>query len=360
MKTVFTYGLIILLACSIHFVFAQQDTIPVVFHVLHHGGAENISDAQILDAVRILNEDFNKRNADTAQVTPVFQSIIGNAQITFELATIDPQGNPTTGIERIYTSYITAPVADSFYVNQWNPSAYLNIWSVKNGPVQPPHPLSPASADSFPERDGIVMLNSYIGSVGSGSSVIGRALTHQVGHFLNLMHTWGDTNDPGIACGDDSVSDTPPTRGSTTCNLNLSYCNPPVVENVQNFMEYSYCSKMFTQGQVNRMKACLNDTVANRNNLRSLHVTGINNLVNNHLLLLMPNPCNSSFTIQLSSTPATQTYFHLFDALGQEVKREPVTGETTTVQRGSLPTGIYFWQLQATNKILDRGKVVME
>jgi len=81
---------------------------------------------------------------------------------------------------------------------------------------------------------------------------------------------------------------------------------------------------------------------------------------NNSSLILFPNPSSTSFTIQLSSPPTTQTYFQLYDALSRPVKREEINAETTTLQRGSLPTGIYFWQLQQAGKILERGKLVME
>jgi len=92
-------------------------------------------------------------------------------------------------------------------------------------------------------------------------------LTHEIGHCLNLAHVWGSTNDPGVACGNDGVSDTPITKGWTSCNLNGSVCNPPSLENVQNYMEYSYCCKMFTQGQKTRMRAALNSAAGGRNNL---------------------------------------------------------------------------------------------
>lgn len=362
MKALFTRNLVVaFLIGMVHFLNAQQDTIQVVFHVLHQGGIENISDVQIIDAVRILNEDFNKRNADTVSVIPVFQNIIGNAGIEFQLATIDPQGNPTTGIDRIYTTFATPTNVDSFYLNQWDQSSYLNIWTAKVGAVPAPNPLSPASADSFPEKDGIIILPQYVGSIGTGLYALSRALTHQVGHFLNLMHPWGNTNDPGVTCGDDSVSDTPITKGFTYCAIdsNAAVCTPGIIENAQNFMEYSYCSRMFTQGQVNRMKDCLNSSVGHRNNLRSKHITGIRNLLTTTLSVI-PNPITTSFTLQLSSTPSTQTYFNLYDALGRPVKQEEINTETTTLQRNNLPSGIYFWQLQQGNKVLQRGKVVME
>lgn len=95
-------------------------------------------------------------------------------------------------------------------------------------------------------------------------------MTHETGHWLNLEHVWGPNNNPGNAAScsdDDGVNDTPNEIGVTTCNLNEATCGPRA--NVENYMDYSYCSKMFTQGQVNRMRSALNSSVAGRNNLKT-------------------------------------------------------------------------------------------
>jgi PKD repeat protein len=114
-----------------------------------------------------------------------------------------------------------------------------------------------------------LILSSYIGSIGSGSSITCRALTHEIGHFLDLEHTWGSTNSPGVQCGDDGVSDTPITKGWNHCPSPSSsmLCNPGVEENYQNYMDYSYCTHMFTLGQANRMISALTSSTAQRNNL---------------------------------------------------------------------------------------------
>ena len=101
--------------------------IPVVFHIVHNYGQENISDAQVLDAVRILNEDFRKLNPDTASIVPAFQSIAADCQIEFRLANIDPNGNCTNGIDRI-VSPLTENADDFAKLNPWPEDQYLNIW----------------------------------------------------------------------------------------------------------------------------------------------------------------------------------------------------------------------------------------
>ena len=103
--------------------------------------------------------------------------------------------------------------------------------------------------------DGIIILSNYIGSIGTSSYTTSRALTHEIGHYLSLSHLWGDTNSPGAACGDDGILDTPETMGWTTCQLtNNDVCVPGTPENVQNYMEYAYCQRMFTFGQRDAMQ----------------------------------------------------------------------------------------------------------
>ncbi len=257
---------------------AATYTIPVVFHILHLYGTENISDAQILDAMEVINRDFNKQNADTANTIAAFAGIAANVGIEFKLAKLDPQGNCTNGIDRIYSAY-TNVGDDNSKLNQWPRNKYLNIWVVKDissgaaGYSQYPSNFGAAA-------DGIMILHTYVGSIGTGSPSRSRALTHEIGHWLNLAHPWGNSNTPGVASNcniDDGVTDTPNTIGWTSCNLNGTSCGS--LDNVQNFMEYSYCSTMFTNGQKTRMVAALNSSTASRNNLSTaanLTATGVN------------------------------------------------------------------------------------
>jgi PKD repeat protein len=242
--------------------------IPVVFHIIHQYGSENISNAQIYDQMRILNEDFRKLNSDISNIVSTFQGIAADSEIEFRLAKKDPNGNCHTGIDRI-VSPETNIGDDGSKLNSWPRNKYLNVWVVKTiASGAAGYAYLPGGAPSG-AVDGIMIRHDYIGSIGTGSPVRSRALTHEVGHFLNLSHTWGNTNQPGVACGNDGVNDTPITKGWTTCNLTSNdVCNPGTPENVQNFMEYSYCPCiMFTQGQKTRMRAALTSATAARNNL---------------------------------------------------------------------------------------------
>jgi len=254
--------------------------IPIVFHIIHDYGTENISDAQILDEVRILNEDFRKLNADTSLIVPTFQGIADDAEIEFRLANIDPQGNCTNGIDRI-ASVETYIGDDGSKLNPWPRNKYLNVWVVKTiSSGAAGYAYLPGTAPSA-NADGIIILSTYVGSIGTGNVGTSRALTHEIGHFLNLQHVWGSSNNPGVSCGNDGVSDTPMTKGWTSCNLtNNDVCVNNVEENVQNFMEYAYCSRMFTTGQRTRMRNALNAGAGQRNQLwtsTNLTATGVNN-----------------------------------------------------------------------------------
>lgn len=164
--------------------------IPVVFHVIHNNGQENIPDAQVFDAMKILNDDFRKWNSDTDEVVSPFNSIIGNSNIEFRLAQIDLYGNPTNGIHR-RVSNETYIGDDGSKLNPWPRSNYLNIWVVNASPSgAAAYAYLPANVQSNPSIDGIIIKYSYIGNNN-------RTLTHEIGHWINLLHTWGWTNEPG-------------------------------------------------------------------------------------------------------------------------------------------------------------------
>lgn len=257
-------------------------TIPVVFHVLHTGGVENISDAQINDAMVILNNDYQKLNADTVSVDYPFKNLIGDVKFEFRLATKDPSGNCTTGITRHNDTRTNWMKLMSDYAYTWPPSQYLNVYVVKTiaGGTAAGYTYLPGTSPTL-ASDCIVALHNYVGSIGTSNVNTSRTLTHEVGHWFNLPHVWGGTNNAGVSCGDDGVSDTPITKGYLSCPSGTTasmICNVGVAENYQNYMDYSYCEHMFTIGQATRMTNAILSSTANRNNLSSpsnLIATGI-------------------------------------------------------------------------------------
>ncbi len=246
--------------------------IPIVFHIVHNYGPENISDAQVIDAVRILNEEYQKKNADTVEVIPIFKPLIANVGFEFKLANKDPEGNCTNGIDRIH-SYKTYLGGNQSKFNPWNRSHYFNVWVVntlagKEGLLA--FALPPAAAHYSFYWDGVIAEYNAVGSIGAANPFFSSTLTHEIGHCMNLAHLWGSTNDPEVACGDDGVNDTPETKGHTSCSpadLADDFCSPGIIENIQNYMEYSFCDHMFTLGQKDRMIAAITSPVAQRNSL---------------------------------------------------------------------------------------------
>jgi PKD repeat protein len=203
--------------------------IPIVFHIIHNWGIENISDEQIFDQVRILNEDFRKLNEDTADVIDFFKPIVADSKIEFRLAQRDFEGNCTNGIDRI-ASTETYVGNDGSKLNPWPRDRYLNVWVVntmEDGVAGYAYYPSAVPNGISALRDGIIIRHNYIGSIGTATPSLSRALTHEIGHWLNLQHVWGDNNNPGIGCGDDDVEDTPLTAGWDNCiqlNNNVFNC----------------------------------------------------------------------------------------------------------------------------------------
>ena len=261
--------------------------IPVVIHVIHTGGYSNISEAQILDAMEIINEDYNKLNSDTTSVIDEFQDIIADVSLEFKLAKLDPDGNCTKGITRTYSELTNDAGENVKGLITWDPSKYLNVWVVSEiGIGAGGYSYYPGEAPNNDANAGIVVLASQFGGIeeSNGNNSSKRTMTHEIGHYLNLSHTWGNSNENSVQenCNyDDGISDTPETIGtSSSCNLEQATCGS--LDNVQNYMDYSSCSRMFTNGQKYAMRAALESgnywENAPRNNLwttENLTATGL-------------------------------------------------------------------------------------
>lgn len=262
----------------------EEYIIPVVFHVIHNFGEENISDDQIYDQMRAFNEDFNGLNAGFNNVVEEFMDIRAVVGVQFRLAQKDPDGNCTNGIIRTQSTATYNGGENLKNISPtWDRSSYLNIWVCENiGGGTAAYTYKPASVNGAngADDDGIVCSHDYVGAIGTSSPTNAHTLSHEVGHWINLDHPWGPTNNPGQPnnCNfDDNVADTPNTIGHTSCDLNAVTCGS--LDNVENIMEYAYCDKMFTEGQKTRMIASLNSSIAQRNQLwqpANLIATGTN------------------------------------------------------------------------------------
>jgi hypothetical protein len=235
-------------------------TIPVVVHVVYNTTAENISDAQIQSQIAILNADFRKLNADASLIPAAFAGVASDVEIQFCLATVDPNGAATTGIVRKSTtvSSFSSNNAVKYTANggsnAWPAGSYLNLWVCDLGTSLLGYAQFPGGAAA---TDGVVCTYKAFGNTGTAAAPFnkGRTATHEVGHWLNLRHIWGDAT-----CGSDLVNDTP-THNTANYGCpsvpHYSTCSGAPQEQTMNYMDYTddACMYMFTAGQKARATA---------------------------------------------------------------------------------------------------------
>lgn len=241
-------------------------TVPVVVHIVYNNATENISDEQVYAQMETLNEDFRKLNVDVANTPNAFASAVGDVQIQFCLASVDPDGNATSGIVRTATSHgvFVYPTNDMMHAgtggsDAWNTDYYLNVYVVAlDGGILG---YAPYPGNASASEDAVVVRYTAFGYDGTAAAPfdLGRTLTHEVGHWLGLVHIWGDAD-----CGDDQVADTPVAKdangGCPTFPLISDCGNSPNGEMFMNYMDYTddACMFMFTNGQKDRMRGYFN------------------------------------------------------------------------------------------------------
>ncbi len=252
--------------------------IPVVVHVLFHTDQENIEMSQIESQIAALNRDYRMQNADRSQIPAPFRPFAVDTLIEFALAVRDPQGNATTGVTRTRTSKTVFPYDPSdpqttkklddmikfngFGKSAWPSDSYLNLWSCSLGGGLLGYAQFPGAA---PATDGVVIRNKSFGTTGFVEPPydLGRTAVHEVGHWLNLLHIWGD--DDGGCGQSDNVDDTPNQANSNGSDVRISNfphvtCNNgPNGDMFMNYMDYvdDDTMFMFTAGQLRRMNATL-------------------------------------------------------------------------------------------------------
>lgn len=265
---------------------AVEYTIPVVFHILHQGGVENITDAQCIAALDQMNRDFAREGSDTNTIFTPFKSLYIDSDIKLMLAKKDPQGNCISGIVRHInpkTTWYQATAGNSsaYWEYTWDPTRYMNIYIVSF--IVPSGPVSGGGVAGYTYRPGTwptgnahdAIIFTYNTLLPNAPGYQPRAMTHEVGHWLNLGHTFGNTNNPGATCGDDGIMDTPITKGnynacpasSTNSNVICATNLTTYYQNVENIMDYSTCAKNFTSDQTTAMRTALASSTNGRNNL---------------------------------------------------------------------------------------------
>jgi hypothetical protein len=228
--------------------------IPVIVHVVYRTAAENISDAQVQSQITVLNEDFNNTNGDRALVPTEFQDEQATVGIRFVLSKI----------LRVNTKKSSFGTNDDVKRTRRGGSDpidaanNLNLWSCNLGQGLLGYAQFPGGSTA---TDGVVILYSAVGSKAKSTGTytanydLGRTATHEVGHWMNLRHIWGDAT-----CGSDLVNDTPQhntSNGGCPSYPHYSTCTGRPVEMTMNYMDYTYdaCMYMFSNGQKNRMLA---------------------------------------------------------------------------------------------------------
>lgn len=255
----------------IHHLFHQKTMsgkkiIPVVFHVIHNNGPEKISIAQCESAIEAINRDFRRQYGTRGGSMGV------DTEIEFSLATMDPNGFPSTGVTYTQSSLTNHSMDNDDNLKQiiiWDTERYLNIWIVKEigggssgGTVlgYAYYPGAPANLDGIVIRaDCLGSKEIYPQGFYFGDNNYSRTLTHEIGHYLNLPHTF----DGGCFSGD-GIDDTPPADSPNYGSVKrINSCNNDVGQDlpdqVRNYMDYAsdFVADMFTDGQKQEMHAAL-------------------------------------------------------------------------------------------------------
>ncbi|MBQ21191.1 MAG: hypothetical protein CMD31_10580 [Flavobacteriales bacterium] len=372
--------------------------VPVVFHVVWNSNnpQQNLDDSVLIEQINVLNEDFRRLNADTVNMRSGFAPVVGDAQIEFQLACIDTNGNPTNGIVRVQTSTTfgggflpdMASIAKIQNTSQggsdaWNTSEYLNIWvgDINGGSATPsllgvatpPAGLSNWPANSIPPEltDGAIIHYSAFGrnnpAAMTATVINGRTVTHEVGHYLGVRHTAENTFGGlfGSICGDDDgLTDTPncdqSQQGCVTTRNSCADTIPgagDLPDMVENYMDYSdqTCQNSFTNGQIGIMRSVLQNE---RNGLLTSFalsncVVGIeeNMLANN--VSIYPNPSNGIVTVTTNNEEKITVIF--FNSMGQSVQPTLIGNQQYQLDN----KGIYFVTVQ-TEKTTITKKIVAQ
>ena len=336
-------------------------TIPVVFHVVYNTSAQNISDAKCIAQLNQLNLDFARMNSDAGNTPAAFAGLAVNTQIQFCLAQRDPSGNATTGIVHKSTTVTSFSSNDNVKRtanggdNAWDATKYLNIWTCNLGGGLLGYAQFPGGSTS---TDGVVVLYSSVGSMASPGTAspyhLGRTATHEVGHWLNLRHIWGDES----ACNaDDLVSDTPQQKAenygcpsypqTTQSGGRCSAADPSSM--FMNYMDYTddACMNMFSSGQASRMQALFASSGARYSIMSSLGCTapsgGTCNVATG---LAASSITSSSATLSWAAVTGAVSYNVQYRIVGAGTWTSTTSATNSKSITGLTASSTYEWQVQ--------------
>jgi hypothetical protein len=334
-------------------------TVPVVIHVLYQNSTQNISTAQINTQITVLNQDYGRTNTDAANTPAAFQSVAANCEIQFCLASVDPSGNPTTGIERRAVTVSNIGNGNAYYqysqggLDIWDHTKYLNIWvcDIDGGNTLgfAYLPNTTGAAD-----DGVVIDYNFFGTIGTVAApyALGRTATHEVGHWFNLEHIWAD--EPACSA-DDFVTDTPQQKAenygcpsypqTTQAGGRCSTADPSSM--FMNYMDYTddNCMNLFTLGQKQRMQAAINGPRAGLLTSGGCGPQGIHSYNNFLSVSVFPNPSEGKFDLQFASAQKNVEVVVL-NTLGEIVFRSSyINKETIGIDLSGLADGVYVAEI---------------
>jgi hypothetical protein len=330
-------------------------TIPVVVHVLYNSSQQNLTDAQVRSQLDILNNDYRRQNPDTGRTPEIFRQFAADCGIQFELAKTDPLGYATTGIIHKHTEILAFNIEDGIKFSKtggddaWDRDNYLNIWvgSLENGILG-----YSSVVGCHKENDGIVVQFNAFGTFGTAQAPFngGRTTTHELGHWLNLIHTWGDA-----FCGNDLVDDTPPQQAchrGCPGGTQISCGNAPYGDMYMNYMDFTddACMNIFTLGQRDRMLALFAPGGPRYNLLFSTALTAVpkpspaNSLQDNSqaALQIFPNPATNMISVEISNSTRVGSTLEIFDGMGLKILTTTMDSRQQQVNIESLRSGIYY------------------
>jgi len=333
-------------------------TIPVVVHIIYNSSQQNISDEQVQSQIDVLNRDYRKLNPDTAGIPAYYSALAADCGFRFGLAKTDTNGAATTGIIRRHTNASSFSINDDVKFtarggdNAWDRDRYLNIWvcNLTGGTLG-----YSSIVGCRKETDGVVVSFMAFGTTGTAIAPfnLGRTTTHETGHWLNMIHIWGDA-----FCGDDEVADTPPQQTSThgdPSGIIISCSNGPFGNMYMNYMDFTDDAgmHMFTYGQRARMRTLFAPGGFRYPILSSAALAAVPAVISTvpvappadnagMVLRIYPNPAVNTVSVVMTAGTRTGSLLEVYNQVGQKLMTTNISSLNIQLNVSALPGGVYI------------------